>query len=58
MRRVFREMGQNQRQYRLQTSQPPYPVVRDAAIAFRRAPSLVTLVCVAASLDELGLLGW
>jgi hypothetical protein len=33
-------------------------VVREAAQAFREAPSLPALVLVATSLDEAGLLGW
>jgi hypothetical protein len=58
MRRVFREMGRTQRTARRQTGQAPSPVVREAALAFREAPSLSALVLVAASLDEVGLLSW
>jgi hypothetical protein len=58
LRRVFREMGRTQRRARRQTGQSPSPVVRDAARAFREAPSLSALVLVAASLDEVGLLSW
>lgn len=58
LRRVFREMGRSQRTARRQTGQPPFPGVRDAARAFRRAPSFTALVAVAASLDEVGLLSW
>jgi hypothetical protein len=58
LRRVFREMGRTQRRARRQTGQAPSPVVRDAARAFREAPSLPALVLVAASLDEVGLLSW
>lgn len=58
LRRVFREMGTAQRQSRRESGHPPFPVVRSAAIAFRRAPSLTSLTAVAASLDEVGLLGW
>lgn len=58
LRRVFREMGRTQRTTRHQTGQPPSPVVREAARAFRRDPSLSALVLVAASLDEVGLLSW
>jgi hypothetical protein len=58
LRRVFREMGRTQRSARRQTGQAPSPVVRDAARAFRQAPSLPALVLVAASLDEVGLLSW
>ncbi|CAN5877600.1 hypothetical protein BH24GEM1_BH24GEM1_10100 [soil metagenome] len=58
LRRVFREMGRTQRTARRQTGQAPSPVVRDAARAFRAAPSMSALVLVAASLDEVGLLSW
>jgi hypothetical protein len=58
LRRVFRDMGRAQRTARHQSGQEPSPVVRDAARAFRRAPSLSALVLVAASLDEVGLLAW
>jgi hypothetical protein len=58
LRRVFREMGRTQRTARRQTGQSPSPVVREAARAFRDAPSMSALVLVAASLDEVGLLSW
>jgi hypothetical protein len=58
LRRVFREMGRSQRSTRRRTGQAPSPVVREAAHAFREAPSLSALVLVAASLDEAGLLSW
>ncbi len=58
LRRVFRDMGRTQRTTRRQTGQAPSPIVREAARAFRRAPSLSALVLVAASLDEAGLLSW
>jgi hypothetical protein len=58
LRRVFREMGRTQRTARRQSGQAPSPVVREAARAFRRDPSLSALVLVAASLDEVGLLSW
>jgi hypothetical protein len=58
LHRVFRDMGRSQRTARQQTGQAPSPVVREAALAFRRAPSLESLVLVAASLDEIGLLAW
>jgi hypothetical protein len=51
-------MGRTQRTARRQTGQAPSPVVREAALAFREAPSLSALVLVAASLDEVGLLSW
>lgn len=58
LRRVFRDMGRTQRSARRQLGQAPSPVVREAARAFREAPSLSALVLVAASLDEVGLLSW
>jgi hypothetical protein len=58
LRRVFREMGRTQRTARRQNGQAPSPVVREAALAVREAPSLSALVLVAASLDEVGLLAW
>lgn len=58
LRRVFRDMGRNQRTARRQAGQAPSPVVRQAALAFRQNPSLPALVLVAASLDDVGLLFW
>jgi hypothetical protein len=58
LQRVFREMGRSQRAARHQAGLAPSPVVREAAQAFRRAPSFTALVGVAASLDEVGLLSW
>jgi len=58
LRRVFVDMGRDQRIARHQTGQAPSPVVRQAALAFRQAPSLSALVLVAASLEEIGLLSW
>ena len=52
LQRVFREMGRSQRAARRQAGLAPSSVVREAAQAFRRAPSFTTLVGVAASLDE------
>jgi hypothetical protein len=53
---VFCEMGRAQRLARRRTGQMPSPIVRQAAQAFRDAPSLPALVLVAAALDETGLL--
>jgi hypothetical protein len=55
---VFRDLGRSQRAARRQTGQAPSPVVREAALEFRRAPSFAALVLVAAALDEIGLLAW
>lgn len=54
--RVFHEMGETSRQLRHETGAPPVPAVREAAHAFRRAPSLANLEAVAALLREHGLL--
>lgn len=58
LRNVFRDLGDTHRQYRRRTGQPGAPALRDAAYAFREAPSLTSLVAVAAFLDELGILAW
>ena len=58
LRRVFTEFGDAHRQYRLRTGQHTSPALREAAYAFKRAPSLTSLVVVAAFLDEDGLLEW
>ncbi|MGH7527932.1 MAG: hypothetical protein ACREMX_14655 [Gemmatimonadales bacterium] len=58
LRRVFHELGTAYRQHRRQTGQHVSPAVRDAAIAFKQAPSLKSLVVVAAFLDEDGILAW
>jgi hypothetical protein len=56
LHRVFREMGRKQRATRRQAGLPPFPAVRDAALAFRRAPTFAALLGVAGSLEEVGLL--
>ncbi len=53
---VFNNFGDARREQRRQTGERPLPGLRDATIAFRRAPSMATLVAVAAFLDERGLL--
>lgn len=58
LRRVFKDMGRTQRAMRRQSGQAPFPGVRTAAVAFKREPSLTALVGVAATLEEVGLLGW
>ncbi|HEU4799831.1 MAG TPA: hypothetical protein VFS94_04310 [Gemmatimonadales bacterium] len=58
MKLVFREMGRTQRATRQERGQEPSPAVREAALAFRRSPSMPALVQVASSLDEVGLLAW
>jgi hypothetical protein len=56
LKRVFRELGVSYRRYRSQTGKPVLPELRAAAYRFRAAPSLVSLVAVAAYLDQLDLL--
>lgn len=58
LRLVFLELGDAHRQYRLRTGQHGSPALREAAFAFKRAPSLTSLAVVAGMLDELGILGW
>jgi hypothetical protein len=56
LKQVFRDLGTSYRRYRSQTGDPVVPELRDAAYKFRAAPSLASLVAVAAFLDELDLL--
>jgi hypothetical protein len=56
LKRVFRELGTSYRRYRSQTGKPVVPELREAACRFRAAPSLASLVAVAAYLDEMDLL--
>lgn len=58
LRQVFLELGDAHRQHRLRTGQHGSPALRDAAHAFKRAPSLTSLAVVAGMLDEVGILGW
>jgi len=58
LREVFRQLGDTHRAYRARTGQGGSPELRAAARAFKRAPSVQSLVAVAAFLDELGLLAW
>ncbi len=58
LRRVFNELAVTHRQFRLRSGQHASPALRDAARAFKEAPSFPTLVTVAAFLDEDGLLEW
>lgn len=58
LRRVFVELGDSYRRYRRQTGAPISRDVRDAAYRFRRELSLVSLVSVAACLDDLDILTW
>ena len=58
LRIVFRDLGDTHRRYRTRTGQPGTPALRAAAYAFKAEPSVVSLVPVAAFLDELGILAW
>lgn len=59
LRRVYRELKATYRRYRRETGRPPQvPALREAVHAFRRGPSLTSLVGVAAFLDDRGLLAW
>jgi hypothetical protein len=58
LRSVFRELGDAHRRYRSQTGQAGTPALREAAHAFKREPSVISLIPVAAYLDELGILAW
>jgi hypothetical protein len=53
---VFNHFGDARREQRRQTGEKALPGLRDATRAFRRSPSLSTLVTVAGYLDERGLL--
>ena len=56
LRRVFNELAITHRQFRLRSGQHASPALRDAARAFKEAPSFPQLVLVAAFLEEDGLL--
>lgn len=58
LRSVFLELGDAHRRYRAQTGRSGTPALREAAHAFKREPSVDSLVPVAAFLDELGILAW
>jgi hypothetical protein len=58
LRTVFHELGDAHRRYRADTGQVVTPALRAATDAFKAEPSAVSLVPVAAFLDELGILAW
>jgi len=58
LREVFTDLGEAHRRYRQRTGDHVSPGLRAAALAFKQAPSLGSLVPVAAFLDELALLEW
>jgi hypothetical protein len=55
--RVFHDFGVGYRRQRRESGVSPVPGVRDAAEAFRRDPTLTTLVAVASVLQENGFSG-
>lgn len=58
LRMVFRELGEAHRTYRSRTGEGVTPALRAATDAFKQEPSELSLVPVAAFLDELGILAW
>jgi hypothetical protein len=58
LRVVFHELGDTHRVHRSRTGQRVPPGLRDAARAFKQAPSVDSLTGVAAFLDKDGLLKW
>lgn len=58
LRAVFHELGDAHRAYRARTGQTVTPSLRAATNAFKLDPTLLTLVPVAAFLDELDILAW
>ncbi len=58
LRAVFHELGDAHRGYRARTGHTVTPALRAATTAFKQEPSLLSLVPVAAFLDELGILAW
>ena len=58
LRRVFTQMGNSYRQHRRRTGQNVLPAVREAALAFKKEPTMDSLVLVAAQLEGEGILAW
>lgn len=58
LRHVYRELRGTYRRHRRESGQAALPELREAVHAFKRGPSLASLVVVAAFLDERGLLPW
>jgi hypothetical protein len=55
---VYRTLGRTHRRYRERTGKHTPPALKEAARAFKREPSVLSLVPVAGFLDDLGLLTW
>jgi len=58
LRRVYSEMRGTYKEYRRQTGSAAVPELRDAVQAFKRGPSLTSLVGVAIFLEDRNLLPW
>ena len=58
LRRVYRELKVTYQKYRQDTGRQAVPALREAVRAFKRGPSLKSLVGVAAFLDDRSLLPW
>ena len=58
LKQVYRELRGTYRRHRRDSGQAALPELREAVHTFKRGPSLVSLVAVAAFLDERGLLAW
>lgn len=58
LQRVYAEMRVTYQQYRRQTGRSAVPALRDAVHAFKRGPSLTSLVGVAVFLEDRSLLPW
>jgi hypothetical protein len=58
LNRVYGELKTTYQQYRKQTGRSAVPELREAVQAFRKGPSLTSLVGVAVFLDDRSLLTW
>ncbi len=58
LRAVFHELGDAHRRYRRRTGNSLTPALRAATDAFKLEPSTLSLLPVAAFLDEMGILAW
>lgn len=58
LRTVYHEMKATYRRYRKETGKPAVPELKEAVQAFKRGPTVTSLVGVATFLDDRGLLGW
>ncbi|NOT09450.1 MAG: hypothetical protein HOP28_14765 [Gemmatimonadales bacterium] len=58
LRRVYRELRATYQRHRRTTGRPPVPELREAVHAFKRGPSLTSLVGIAEFLEDRSLLAW